>query len=245
MPILKFFRENQLLFVQTVQSRIIIGRSDRCDISLPGPDISRKHCMISPINGEWQLVDHSRHGTYVNGDKVDRCVLNYGSQIQILNYRIDFLDGWSTNQATEEIVESEEHLFIITTDKKVHSYSAELIVVQGDRTVQRLPLMRPRLSVGAKGSDIWIRDPKILHHHCFLRISRGRVMLEPGEGPAFLDGRKVLSITPLYAEEEFRIGDSFLYVERRVNVEEDRTEQFGDSKSSRPRGAGSIFCFFF
>ena len=60
--------------------------------------------------------------SYINGEKIDRSSLKYGVQIQILNYQIEFLEGWATNQVTEDVVEPEEHLFIITTDQKMHSY---------------------------------------------------------------------------------------------------------------------------
>ena len=151
MPLLKFFRNNELLFVQNLFGRLVIGRSDRCDISLPGAEISRKHCSFAPNRDGWSIQDHSRHGTFIDGVKIDRSVLKSGMEIKILNYRIEFLEDWTTNQITEDAVEPEEHLFIITADKKLHSYAAELVVIQGDQIIQKMPLGKSRLSVGEKG----------------------------------------------------------------------------------------------
>ncbi|SMP39976.1 FHA domain-containing protein [Neorhodopirellula lusitana] len=54
-----------------IQVRIVLGRSSQCDIALPTPEVSRKHCLIA-------LTDHgvfvqdlaSRVGTLVNGEKI-------------------------------------------------------------------------------------------------------------------------------------------------------------------------------
>ena len=138
MPVLKFYQKNDLLFSHSLHSRLIIGRSDRCDVSLPGADISRKHCIISLKNNLWTVKDYSKHGTLVNGIEIDTEILKKGSVIQILNYRICFEEEWETNQATDEVMESEEHLFVITADQKIHTYSADLIVQKGEEP-QRKP----------------------------------------------------------------------------------------------------------
>ena len=61
-----------------------LGRSSRCDITLPDPQASRQHARL-----EWQrdglyLVDtNSTNGTYVNGRRIGQVRLRGGEQVQI------------------------------------------------------------------------------------------------------------------------------------------------------------------
>jgi pSer/pThr/pTyr-binding forkhead associated (FHA) protein len=50
----------------------VIGRRHECDLSIPLPTVSRKHCQLS-VNGQaLEIRDlDSRGGTFVNDEKVD------------------------------------------------------------------------------------------------------------------------------------------------------------------------------
>lgn len=53
-------------------SRVVIGRSRDCDISLPDEVVSRVHAAIEYIDDEYQLTDlGSRHGTALNNDALE------------------------------------------------------------------------------------------------------------------------------------------------------------------------------
>lgn len=55
----------------TNPERILIGRDSSCNLSLPDPLLSRRHCIITITPNETQIVDMgSRNGTYVNGQKL-------------------------------------------------------------------------------------------------------------------------------------------------------------------------------
>jgi class 3 adenylate cyclase len=66
--------------------RILIGRGEECDISLPRDKFfSRKHAMIlyDRDSGDWLLQDlGSTNGIFLNGERVDREVLKPGHRIQ-------------------------------------------------------------------------------------------------------------------------------------------------------------------
>ena len=81
-----------LLFVQGAEQRNIelehtpfsIGRKTDKDLVIADSRVSRDHAQIISENGEYWVVDQgSRHGTYVNGAKIDRRKLDK-------NDRIDF-----------------------------------------------------------------------------------------------------------------------------------------------------------
>ncbi|MCS6849705.1 MAG: FHA domain-containing protein [Gemmataceae bacterium] len=63
---------------------VVVGRHSRADIRLPAPDISRRHCRLLYVDGRWHIVDlGSLNGTYVNGRRVERAVLNHQDVVQI------------------------------------------------------------------------------------------------------------------------------------------------------------------
>jgi DNA-binding winged helix-turn-helix (wHTH) protein len=56
------------------------------DFTFPARDrsISRQHLELIKESNRWVLVDHSRHGVYVNGELVDdRCELRHGDRITV------------------------------------------------------------------------------------------------------------------------------------------------------------------
>ena len=48
------------------------------------PGVSRRHCVVSPDNGQFVLTDHSRYGTFLNGHRIEgSAVLQTGDLIRI------------------------------------------------------------------------------------------------------------------------------------------------------------------
>jgi len=60
-----------------------IGRSPDQDLVLHEPFVSRRHALITRLDGHFELVDQkSSHGTYVNGARVERTRLHAGDTVQ-------------------------------------------------------------------------------------------------------------------------------------------------------------------
>ena len=54
------------------------------DLQQEMPGVSRRHCVVSPENGQFVLTDHSRYGTFLNGHRIDgSAVLQTGDLIRI------------------------------------------------------------------------------------------------------------------------------------------------------------------
>jgi hypothetical protein len=62
------------------------------------------------------------------------------------------------------------------------------------------------VGVGGPGSALVVAKEGLAAQHSFLRVSRGRVMVEPGAGPALVGGERVRDITPIFPGEELRLG---------------------------------------
>jgi hypothetical protein len=88
---------------------VVVGRSRKCDLRLPGSDASRRHAEITGGPNGFTLTDlGSTNGTYVNGDRVREHLLQPGDQIEIGASLITFcqvgggLESIGLEQETEE-----------------------------------------------------------------------------------------------------------------------------------------------
>lgn len=60
-----------------------VGRKVDRDLVIPDPRVSREHAFIVAENGEFFVVDQgSKHGTFVNGEKVDRRKLERNDRLE-------------------------------------------------------------------------------------------------------------------------------------------------------------------
>ena len=81
------------------KERVIIGRSEDCDVVLMERQVSRHHAQIRRLDSQYVLEDlGSRNGTYVNGREVtEPHILQDGDEIQIaLCVRLGFVSAEAT-----------------------------------------------------------------------------------------------------------------------------------------------------
>ena len=63
---------------------VIVGRALDADLCLDDPDVSLYHCLIDQINGTLFVTDLvSRHGTLVNGRRIDESPLLPGDELTL------------------------------------------------------------------------------------------------------------------------------------------------------------------
>ena len=81
------------------KEKVIIGRSEDCDVVLVERQVSRHHAQIRRLDSQYVLEDlGSRNGTYVNGREVtEPHILQDGDEIQIaLCVRLSFVGAEAT-----------------------------------------------------------------------------------------------------------------------------------------------------
>jgi pSer/pThr/pTyr-binding forkhead associated (FHA) protein len=77
--------------VELRREETVIGRTPECDIPLPSNNVSRRHACVGFRNEEYHIKDlNSTNGVYVNGVKVDKCVLRNLDQIEIGGIKLLF-----------------------------------------------------------------------------------------------------------------------------------------------------------
>jgi transcriptional regulator with AAA-type ATPase domain len=228
MGTLVFYKEERVLFEYRLSSvRTTIGRSDSCDVALPGEGVSRLHCWIEHRQNKYFLVDKSKHGTFVNKQRVSRKEIQIGKSFHLAEYRISLREQEIDPASTVEVLPKRPHEFIFASDQKCLINRATLIISQGVNIGKKHPLKKSVITIGGPGSDIRIQDPLLQPNHCRIRVSRGRTMVEPGSGPVFLGGQRVFSITPIYSDEEVCIGGSSFRIESKPSIEEPEAKSFG------------------
>lgn len=86
--------------IELGEEDVVIGRTFDCEVKLPLDNVSRKHAIIAFHNEEYHIEDlGSTNGTYVNGIKVEKCILRNHDQIEIAGVKILFNDQQMTDKS--------------------------------------------------------------------------------------------------------------------------------------------------
>jgi hypothetical protein len=86
-------REGDEKRIELEEGEVIIGRIPECEIQLLVENVSRKHARIIYRNEDYSIEDlGSKNGVYVNGVKVEKCVLRRHDMIEIGGVKILFVE---------------------------------------------------------------------------------------------------------------------------------------------------------
>ena len=81
-------------FPLPVQFKITIGRSAGNTLIILDSAVSRRHFEIYTDKHKWYVRDlNSRHGTFVNGFRIETMELEDGDRIRVGNMQLVFKDG--------------------------------------------------------------------------------------------------------------------------------------------------------
>jgi two-component system response regulator HydG len=239
MASLHFYESERELFIHYLRpGRTIIGRSDRCDVALPSDSVSRVHFSIEQRPDGWWVQDRSRHGTTINGERIERHAVTSGDRIEVGAYTAIFAveppetaSGATTAAPTAPA--SHEALLDVG-ESGVATLRAELHIVRGPRKGDSIQMNKPRSSVGGAGADVRLAND-LPRHAFFVRVVRGRVMIEPGETSVSLAGTRVRELTPVLDGEEIRVGDHGLVAQTEARVDRRAdVSSFGDMVGQSP-----------
>ena len=99
------------------RARMLIGRAEHNDISIPSRFISRHHALIARHGNTTFLMDlNSTNGTFVNSKRVSNQVLRDNDIITIGNHRIKFSDPFATSRGTLEGIEFTDTVIMKSLD---------------------------------------------------------------------------------------------------------------------------------
>lgn len=94
------FKKDGTVRMFTLPSTVTtIGRRRDCDMCIPLPSVSRRHCEFDMDNGRLHLRDlNSANGTFLNGARIEESPVRPGDELRIggLNFRVQ-IDGVPEN----------------------------------------------------------------------------------------------------------------------------------------------------
>jgi pSer/pThr/pTyr-binding forkhead associated (FHA) protein len=65
-------------------SRVLLGRSRDCDLTIDDPNVSRRHAEFRNEDGNWIVTDlGSTNGVKVNGRRAEETVLRDGDEVAL------------------------------------------------------------------------------------------------------------------------------------------------------------------
>jgi pSer/pThr/pTyr-binding forkhead associated (FHA) protein len=81
--------DDEVIYEIAPNSVLNIGRLDTNDIVLDDYKVSREHAVLKFSKSEIMLVDlASTHGSYINGERIDRSIIHFGDTIQIVSHEL-------------------------------------------------------------------------------------------------------------------------------------------------------------
>jgi serine phosphatase RsbU (regulator of sigma subunit) len=121
-PTLVFVQGNEQRVINLDHSPFAVGRKADKDLVIADPRVSRDHALIVSENGVFSIVDQaSKHGTFVNGERVERKTLERNDRLEFgvreVAYVIFNPQHGTTNSAREFLSQiSGMHISDETTD---------------------------------------------------------------------------------------------------------------------------------
>jgi pSer/pThr/pTyr-binding forkhead associated (FHA) protein/tetratricopeptide (TPR) repeat protein len=189
----------QLEKVSVEQLPFVIGRSSRCNLTLPDNMLSREHCEIARSGGVYTVVDKgSRNGTLLNGGPANKpSPLEDGDKIEVGPFELLFYasDALAPAAAAEDVEEDAATRFagspedLAKADKKAEksaepiseTASVRIELVTGPLKGSKYEDWKGDLVMGrGQNCDILIPDDSISNRHA--RVARdsasGRYFVE-------------------------------------------------------------------
>jgi pSer/pThr/pTyr-binding forkhead associated (FHA) protein len=87
--------------VELTRPETVLGRHSDCDVRLPLPDVSRRHCRFSRKLGAWFVSDlGSMNGVFVNSERVSEAPLKEGDTVGIGGFKFEVRFGNLVSEST-------------------------------------------------------------------------------------------------------------------------------------------------
>jgi len=155
--------------------RFVLGRGAGVDLALEHPRVSRRHLVLEHAAHGWTAVDHSRNGTFHDGQQIGAITLTTGTTLS--------LGGVSNGQRIE------------LRPRKVgaHFDHTSTTVVQ-NRPSSRRPAVLSSITVGrSSGNDVILDDLLVSRRHARLdRTPKGwRIADLRSSNGTFVNGQRI------------------------------------------------------
>jgi phosphoserine phosphatase RsbU/P len=194
-PALIYVQGNEQRSIVLDRTPFSVGRKVDKDLVIPDPRVSRDHAQILSENGEFFVVDQgSKHGTFVNGERVQRQRLQRNDRLEFgvrdvayvifnprhatsTNTAREFLSQISGIQISTDATDLEKLTLFLEAARKLNTIGVldEILVTLLDATLRLTRAERGyvflktedgnlRLAAGRNGKDEPLLDDKTMSH---------------------------------------------------------------------------------
>jgi adenylate cyclase len=173
-----------------MRDKLVVGRAPGCDVVIPNPAISSRHCSLEFKDGAWFVQDlGSRNGIRVNGVRCDARQLKPDDTLAIAQQRYTIVysqsssgaqrnpvDDWIERSLVQDIAWKQRQEQSGAPDRRVasepiHSTLGELLPCGGGEPI---PLLKSKLVIGRHEScDVVLPLATISSRHCELEFKQG------------------------------------------------------------------------
>ena len=117
---------------QLPAEEVSVGRLASNQLCVGDPSVSRQHCLILPVDQGFQIRDlGSNNGTFVNGKRVQECVVSEGDKIRIGDTVFRFV-------ANEEAALAEQYLRLPDNGVVANSQAEQQVSRSAETAIQRI-----------------------------------------------------------------------------------------------------------
>ena len=188
-----------------------LGRGEDCEVVLDGETVSRRHCSITKWGTAYFLVDSSRNGTFVNGQRISQVQLHDGDQIRVgQNILIANLPSGAATKTLASKATT-PHLSAPFVSIKPH------IVVKGLEEGVTQPFSEDRITLGRREDNhLVLEADNISRQHAAVERRDGQYIISDlgSANGTYLNDRRIDS-APLKDGDRVRIGNFSLLVSLR------------------------------
>ena len=170
-------------------NRLVLGRNPTCDIVIAGNAVSRRHALLSQVNGQYFIEDGdgagnpSRNKTFVNNEEVQfpqQVLLRNDDRIKICDFLCTFHDSkpWPPDEAvTDEADGGEETEPPSSIEAAISHLSSNLLLES--QPAERLKAILDISSALSKTLELEPLLPKIVDQlfNLFKQADRGFIIL--------------------------------------------------------------------
>ncbi len=174
--------------------RLTIGRAEGADIRLEDAAVSKAHAAIEVRGADHMLIDlESANGTFVNGSRVTRHLLNHGDTIEILDFQIRYVDHKSVvaGEGDRTMIFRATDAGLVPLAGKAPATEARTVqvplpvaalrAVSGKQSGATIGLEQPLTGIGERGRD----------YAAILRRPEGFALARVSGRPPRLDGKPI------------------------------------------------------
>jgi sigma-B regulation protein RsbU (phosphoserine phosphatase) len=191
-PTLVFVQGNEQRVINLDHSPFTVGRKVDKDLVIADPRVSRDHALIVSENGAFSVVDQgSKHGTFVNGERIERKILERNDRLEFgvreIAYVIFNPQHGTTNSAREFLSQiSVMHISDETTDLE-----KLVLFLEAARKLNTIGVLDEILMTLL---DVTLKLTRAERAYVYMKNARGELRLAAGrnsKGEPLLDDKTI------------------------------------------------------